>query len=322
VWDGNQPLHEWTALELDGHNTAEVITWLFEEGSQAPLAKLAGAKRYSILTDHLGTPLEMVDERGQRTWSTELSGYGQLRHLEGQRAACPFRYQGQYEDAETGLYYNRFRYYDPQTGAYISQDPIGLEGGLAPYAYVADPHKQVDIFGLSGTCPLAGAKRNPWNLFQRETKGQYGSMAERRAAYEHIKTGSPWPQGYTPVMEDIKVGKRVNIAMAPKQLVEQPGAFATKSNIPDVEFVREKLAVKYAFKNEVGYVQEYEVIKSVPVLRGPIGPQLDPDLGRVLKGGADQIEFKFPDTIGADGKKIWADRMDYLKPIGLPKPIK
>ena len=40
----------------------------------------------------------------------------------------PFRYQGQYEDSETGLYYNRFRYYDPSTGAYISQDPIGLAG--------------------------------------------------------------------------------------------------------------------------------------------------------------------------------------------------
>jgi RHS repeat-associated protein len=152
VWDGNQPLHEWTALELDGHNTTEVITWLFEEGSQAPLPKLAGAKRYSILTDHLGTPLELVDERGNSAWRTELSSYGQLRHLEGARAACPFRYQGQYEDTETGLYYNRFRYYDPQTGAYISQDPIGLEGGLAPYAYVADPNTWVDEFGLSG-CP-------------------------------------------------------------------------------------------------------------------------------------------------------------------------
>ncbi|MDR1603073.1 MAG: RHS repeat-associated core domain-containing protein [Tannerella sp.] len=41
---------------------------------------------------------------------------------------CPFGYQGQYEDSETGLYYNRFRYYDPSSGAYLSQDPIGLAG--------------------------------------------------------------------------------------------------------------------------------------------------------------------------------------------------
>jgi RHS repeat-associated protein len=132
----------------------------------------------------------MVDKRGQRTWSTELSGYGQLRHLEGVRAACPFRYQGQYEDAETGLYYNRFRYYDPQTGAYISQDPIGLEGGLALYAYVADPYKQVDIFGLSGTCPLVGAKRNPWNEFQQRanaTKTQFKSSKDAAKAYRHFQ---------------------------------------------------------------------------------------------------------------------------------------
>ena len=50
----------------------------------------------------------------------------------------PFRYQGQYEDIETGLTYNRFRYYSPETGSYISQDPIELLGGMALYGYVHD----------------------------------------------------------------------------------------------------------------------------------------------------------------------------------------
>ena len=51
----------------------------------------------------------------------------------------PFLYQGQYLDPETGLAYNRFRYYSPETGAYISQDPIRLEAGLTNlYAYVHD----------------------------------------------------------------------------------------------------------------------------------------------------------------------------------------
>ena len=55
--------------------------------------------------------------------------YGKFRTFAGRSLNdCPFRYQGQYEDSETGLYYNRFRYYDPSTGAYISQDPIGLAG--------------------------------------------------------------------------------------------------------------------------------------------------------------------------------------------------
>ena len=60
----------------------------------------------------------------------------------------PFRYQGQYEDAETGLYYNRFRYYAVDSGTYISQDLIGLDGGANFYSYVHDSNKGIDIFGL------------------------------------------------------------------------------------------------------------------------------------------------------------------------------
>ena len=61
---------------------------------------------------------------------------------------CPFRYQGQYEDSETELYYNRFRYYSPDEGMYISQDPIRLLGGNNLYGYVSDTNYWVDTFGL------------------------------------------------------------------------------------------------------------------------------------------------------------------------------
>ena len=62
---------------------------------------------------------------------------------------CPFRYKGQYEDEETGLYYNRFRYYDPSAGGYISRDPIRLEGeNPTLYGYVSDTNMWVDILGL------------------------------------------------------------------------------------------------------------------------------------------------------------------------------
>ena len=72
-------------------------------------------------------------------------------NCERRERECPFRYQGQYEDAETGLYYNRFRYYDPSSGSYLSQGPIGLEGNNSTlYAYVHDPNSWVDIFGLTG----------------------------------------------------------------------------------------------------------------------------------------------------------------------------
>lgn len=82
-------------------------------------------------------------------WSTDYDIYGGLRNLKGDREFIPFRQLGQYEDEETGLYYNRFRYYSPETGAYISQDPISILGGLNVYAYVKDTNRFVDIFGLN-----------------------------------------------------------------------------------------------------------------------------------------------------------------------------
>ncbi|WP_294925885.1 RHS repeat-associated core domain-containing protein [uncultured Paracoccus sp.] len=68
---------------------------------------------------------------------------------------CPIRFQGQWEDEESGLYYNNQRYYDPDATQYLSPDPIGLMGGLRPQAYVADPNNWVDPMGLSG----CGGKR-------------------------------------------------------------------------------------------------------------------------------------------------------------------
>lgn len=73
-----------------------------------------------------------------------------MLELRGERNFIPFSFQGQYEDGETGLYYNRYRYYDPSTGNYISQDPISIAGGLNVYAYVHDSNSWIDPLGLRG----------------------------------------------------------------------------------------------------------------------------------------------------------------------------
>jgi RHS repeat-associated protein len=80
-----------------------------------------------------------------------LDIYGRVRTFAARSLSdCPFRYQGQYQDEETGLYYNRFRYYDPSTGNYISQDSIGLAGGNPTlYGYVKDVNSWMDILGLT-----------------------------------------------------------------------------------------------------------------------------------------------------------------------------
>ncbi|WP_370664398.1 RHS repeat domain-containing protein [Porphyromonas macacae] len=151
VWDGNVPLHEWTDEE-------DITTWVFEEGSFVPCAKLQNGESYSIITDYLGTPTEMYNSKGKKTWSAELDIYGCVRTFRGRSLSdCPFRYQGQYEDEETGLYYNRFRYYDPNTGTFISQDPIGLAGNNPTlYGYVKDTNNWIDSLGLLNEFGIAG----------------------------------------------------------------------------------------------------------------------------------------------------------------------
>ena len=111
-----------------------------------------------MVCDHLGTPLALYNAQGAVRWEAELDSYGAVRRGRGAPPDCPFRYQGQYEDTETGLYYNRFRYYDPEAGTYISSDPIGLAGGGALHAYVADPLTQLDVFGLSEGSDILGKK--------------------------------------------------------------------------------------------------------------------------------------------------------------------
>lgn len=155
LWDGNVPLHEWKESAQSGQilgnssiDSNGIITWVFEADSFVPTAKLRGNKKYSILTDHLGTPTQVYGEEGETIWQGSLDSFGRLRDDKGERGSCPFRYQGQYEDVETGLYYNRFRYFDPEEGRYVSKDPIGLlSGEFGFYNYVGDTNGWVDLFG-------------------------------------------------------------------------------------------------------------------------------------------------------------------------------
>ncbi|WP_176428200.1 RHS repeat domain-containing protein, partial [Pantoea sp. VS1] len=104
--------------------------------------------------DVAGMPRELTSGDGSVAWRAEYRAWGntvrvehaQTRHAEPVHQ--PLRYQGQYYDAETGLHYNRFRYYDPDAGRFISQDPIGLAGGLNLYQYAPNPLNWIDPLGL------------------------------------------------------------------------------------------------------------------------------------------------------------------------------
>jgi len=117
-------------------------------------------KKYSILADHLGTPTSMYNEEGESVWERSLDSFGRIKEIsKGSNSSCPFMYAGQYFDKEIGLAYNRFRYYSPEDGRYISRDPIGLASGeYGLYNYVGDPNGWIDVFGLTKSYSEAEAK--------------------------------------------------------------------------------------------------------------------------------------------------------------------
>ncbi len=163
VWDGNVPLHEWSykaiSLQSDEEGNIppkelaeDITTWVFEEGTFVLTAKIQGGKQYSIVSDYMGTPIQMYDGQGNKTWDCTLDIYGKVIAVDkGTEFDCPFRFQGQYADEETNLCYNRYRYYFPEIGSYLSQDPIRLAGNNSTlYVYVPNPNIWLDPFGLKG----------------------------------------------------------------------------------------------------------------------------------------------------------------------------
>ena len=103
---------------------------------------------YFIHADHLGSPRVVTNQSGTVVWRAYYDPFGKAT-ITTQSVALNIRFPGQYFDSETGLHYNYFRDYDPQTGRYLQSDPIGLAAGLNSYAYVGNnPARFVDPSGL------------------------------------------------------------------------------------------------------------------------------------------------------------------------------
>ncbi|GAB3894483.1 RHS repeat-associated core domain-containing protein [Kibdelosporangium lantanae] len=149
---------ERTAFVWDGVTLAEqvtgtqVTTWDYHPENGQPVAQTSqdavDRAFYSIVTDLIGTPTELVDAGGTVVWRQVATLWGQSV-ARNQGVECPLRFAGQYADVETGWHYNYFRYYDPTTGRYVTPDPLGLEGGENPYAYAPNPTFWTDPYGLS-----------------------------------------------------------------------------------------------------------------------------------------------------------------------------
>jgi len=150
-WNGDQ-LTEEIPVGADGKPEDEnAIRWIYEPGSFTPLARYEKGQLHYAVTDTVGRIQELLTEEGTIVWKGKQQLWGREEGTNNEDApSCRLRFPGQYEDEESGLFYNRYRYYDGECGQYVSPDPIGLAGGVNPYGYVHNPQSWIDPLGLAG----------------------------------------------------------------------------------------------------------------------------------------------------------------------------
>ncbi|WP_205624388.1 RHS repeat-associated core domain-containing protein [Pectobacterium carotovorum] len=107
-----------------------------------------------VTSGHNGEPQAIFNQQGELRWQASRTSLWGQRYTDNTESLDPgLAFAGQYRDAESSLCYNRFRYYDPSGGCYISPDPISILGGENNYGYTHNPIGWIDPFGLS-SCVL------------------------------------------------------------------------------------------------------------------------------------------------------------------------
>ncbi len=130
------------------NQTGQMLAEYIYLGDQLLTMIKPGESAYYFHNDHLGTPQVLTDATQTVVWKAAYTPFGEavtsIATVEN-----PFRFPGQYYDAETGLHYNYYRYYNPPIGRYLTPDPIGLDGGINEYIYVLNaPTNSIDPRGL------------------------------------------------------------------------------------------------------------------------------------------------------------------------------
>ncbi|WP_373777551.1 RHS repeat domain-containing protein, partial [Glaesserella sp.] len=190
VWDGDQIAYQYTEKQgkRESHRHSVFNGWeliaqqdgYFKHDLRTNEKTWTEETHYAVSQPN-GQVLALFNPQGKRTWRkqpTSLWGLPLLNHWERKQSE-PINpnllFAGQYYDEESNLAYNRFRYYDPQSGNYLTSDPIGLNGGETPYGYVHNPMGWVDPFGLA-KCPSKYS-----HLTREQRQARINELAEANA---------------------------------------------------------------------------------------------------------------------------------------------
>jgi RHS repeat-associated protein len=179
----------WSGICLAAETDSErgVRIFVQEPGTMRPLLQQDAVSIHAIITDHLGTPTEMINAEADVAWSARHSAFGIIAEVTRPEGAveveCPFRLLGQYHDEEIDLCYVRYRYFDAKTARFLSPDPLEIFGGRNLFAFDGSPTTHVDPLGLS--CLIIG---NP---------------AHDKGAAHAIANIKPNPDAYTIVVHGV-----------------------------------------------------------------------------------------------------------------------
>ncbi|QES52258.1 type IV secretion protein Rhs [Streptomyces venezuelae] len=211
AWDGTTLCEQSTTTA--GAPGRVTLTW--DHDGLQPLAQFerrfldeeeTDQRFFAIVTDLIGTPRELIGEEGEVAWRAGATVWGSTAWNTDATAYTPLRFPGQYADPETGLHYNHFRHYDPETARYITPDPLGVAPTPNPSAYVVNPFVWSDSLGLApdaGDCPKVG-----------KTKEEQKQQALRDAGI---------PEGTEPFDVDDWVSARGPEWAGSKQLLDPDG---------------------------------------------------------------------------------------------------
>ena len=222
---------------------------------------------YHYHLDHLGTPHEVTNDDGRVVWQASLKAWGALARTMVAEVAQPVRFQGQYHDAETGLHYNRFRYYAPDEGCYVHQDPIRLAGGTNVSAYAPNAVNWIDPFGLACSYeynavenpgPLAEMRGTPASNF---AGGKYNAsvLGEDTIFYRAGTADKPLGQWFTRAPPQSVAQVRIDSAVRPQWIDPSTGSLTGTSPIDTVHAIN--------------------IPAGTTVYEGPVGYQGGPYLG-------------------------------------------
>jgi RHS repeat-associated protein len=167
-WDGDRLAAEigpGGAVRLYVYPSAEaIVPLLFVDYDHVDAAPESGRAHY-VFGNQIGVPLHIEDQTGGVVWRAEhVEPYGAVTVAPGAALAYAPRFPGHYFDEETGLHYNRYRYYSPRLGRYLQPDPIGQRGGINVYAYAPNPLVDVDVLGLT-KCSLPTRMKHSADAF-------------------------------------------------------------------------------------------------------------------------------------------------------------